>query len=507
MLADIDEDEQAAAIAAAAAQAGANLANAAAQPVQANAPNPAAPAAGAGGQAPNAAAQQQPPPPYAAVAPGAGAGPVGLNAAQLQQMAQNQQFHNIMQNFILGMPQAAAAAVAAAANAAAGQPAAGPNPAGAGAVAAGPNPAAAAPAAPHVGRARAKITPFNSTNAADWREFRQRVNTARELDGWTDQEGKQMVRTLCEGVAAKRMMNVAVGGNPDLVPPPDDAKTYEEYMDDVQLRFQHREASALAIADFQKARMRPDEDYLNWHVRLHDVHCMAYPTRDQENDPDLIRQFILGLQDQMIQDHLMEREPQSYQDCLAWAQSKQGKLAQVRQSKTRPRINAMEDIDPFKTYYGHELDCINAINYDSGTRKRTANAQSKQWRGRRFGQGSKTRAPRQRCERCGSYGHAMSECYSARDDVTQAGSRNRFTRKNSGSGSLGGGKVNRKGSGSNNNRGNRGKSGQNMKGYVKRKAHARRGGAHAVGDDESLHALENVEDCLEQLALESQEGN
>ena len=500
MLADIDEDEQAAAIAAAAAQAGANLANAAAQPVQANAPNPAAPAAGAGGQAPNAAAQQQPPPPYAAVAPGAGAGPVGLNAAQLQQMAQNQQFHNIMQNFILGMPQAAAAAVAAAANAAAGQPAAGPNPAGAGAVAAGPNPAAAAPAAPHVGRARAKITPFNSTNAADWREFRQRVNTARELDGWTDQEGKQMVRTLCEGVAAKRMMNVAVGGNPDLVPPPADAKTYEEYMNDVQLRFQHREASALAIADFQKARMRPDEDYLNWHVRLHDVHCMAYPTRDQENDPDLIRQFILGLQDQMIQDHLMEREPQSYQDCLAWAQSKQGKLAQVRQSRNRPRINAIEAMDSSGSYdgydYGYEDYCINAINYDTGARKRTTTAQNKHLR--RFGPGG---MKGQRCSHCESFDHATTECHFVKEEVAQVGRRNRFGRGNYGGGNFGNGRGNRRGRG---NSGNRGRGGRYMKGRGMRKDHARRGNAYAVGDDDSLHALE---DCLERLVLESQEGN
>ena len=432
----------------------------------------------------NANAGQPPPQPAAAPAaqPAAGAGIAGAGIPPGQPQLQNvMQWWQNVQNLLQQAPPAVAAAaeIPAVAAAAPGVP-------------------AGAAAQANNNRARVKLSPFTSTNASDFREFRDRANTCRQLNGWTQQEAKQMIRTQMEGVAGKRMLTVVVGGDPDLVPPPDDAKTYEEYMDQVQLRFQHREASSLAIADFQKSRMRPDEDYLGWHVRLHDIHCLAYPNRDHDTDGDLIRQFILGLTDQVIADHLMERDPNNYEDCLAQAQSKQGKLAQVRQSmKARSRINTIAAIGPDGARYDDsDSDCINAINYETGTRKRTTTAQNKHLR--RFGPGFNKE---QRCSNCNKVDHATYDCPHNRDELAEI--RRKAVRSKRAN--FGGARGNRRGRG--NGRGGRGGRYANAKGRNVRKNQSRRGGAYAVGEEDYSDSIHALEDCLEQLAIDSRAGN
>ena len=322
-------------------------------------------------------------------------------------------------------------------------------------------------------KAEAKLTTFTSTLASDWRDFRIRANNAKALNGWTDSEAKRMVLSVMEGAAGKRVKGVPLGGDPDAVPRPADAKTFEEYLSELQLRFQHREASSLAIAEFHRSRQRADEDFLPWHTRLSDIFQLAYPTKNPETDPDLIRQYILGLMDRVIADHLMDRDPKTYNDCLAWAQSKQGRMQQVRQNRNPAQGKRS----------GYSGD-VNAINYDTGNAKRTTREQNR--RLRRFG-------PNKRggCEHCEKLDHETQDCpYIAHLRRHVKKGKKTSPRAPSGRGKRGGGRG----------RGGRGRGG---------KRNQRRGGAHAMGsDDESEsdsglpESLAAMEECLSHLMNE-----
>ena len=77
-----------------------------------------------------------------------------------------------------------------------------------------------------------------------------------------------MIFSKCSGEAGKRVRLVPLGGDPDLVPRPADAKSYQTYMEELQVRFQPKTASSLAFNDFVKCTQRPDEDYQGYHTRL-----------------------------------------------------------------------------------------------------------------------------------------------------------------------------------------------------------------------------------------------
>ena len=346
----------------------------------------------------------------------------------------------------------------------------------------------------------AKLSTLSSCQPNDWRAFKRRANAARTLNQWTDQEAKSMILTVGEGEAADRIQSVEIGGDPDLVPPPPDAKTYEQYMEEVQLKFQHREASSLAIADFQRCRMRSDEDFVAFHSRLSNIHKLAYPLRDQQTDVDLIRHFCLGINDRVIANYLMDQQPNRYDECLVLAQGKQGRMAQVSQSHgpRTGRIAAFgdavdgdhdlpEDEDDFYVFDASE---VGAINYETGSRKPTTKSRNRVLR--RGGIGGN--AVRQ-CGNCERFDHGTSDCpyihamgrrtgKGSRQVTFPKGPRNN-NRARQGRGRGKGGKGN-----------SRGKTGRKKSGM-------RRGGAHAFGEDsdndcpESLAAL----DCLEQMAL------
>ena len=356
-------------------------------------------------------------------------------------------------------------------------------------------------------RERSKLTPFTSTQPADWREFRQRANVAKDVNRWGEHDAKRMVRNACEGAAAKRMMTVSFGGDPQLDPVPANAKTYEQYMNDVELRFQHREASAIAISDFKKARMRADEDYVAWHTRLYDIYVLAYPDREGETDQDLIRAFIMGLDNQVIADHLMDRDPRTYQECLTISQSKQGRMAQVRDAMRarHGRINALgdgihavhDDLDDGDEYFvvaGDDDHFVGAVNYDTGTRKVSTTARNRYLR--RFGPGGGVRG----CMNCESTDHRSDQC-----PYLNAMHRNRAPKKGGRSKNARGGKKPAAGRG----RWGKNKQGGNKTRGGKRRPGPRRG-AHALGEDSDDDYPEAVAalDCLEHLSLHVNErGN
>ena len=198
--------------------------------------------------------------------------------------------------------------------------------------------------------AEAKLEKFEGSTPEAYRNFKARCDNARERNQWTQQVAKEMVFSSIIGEAASRTCHVRRGGDPDAVPPPADAKTYEEFMTEIQHCFYHAEDSALAKAAFNNCRQKAGETILQWHIRSRVLFKEAHRERDWETDQELIEKFTNGLIDENLAVYLSDQQPQTFTRALTLVQAKMGRMAQVklgRQASNRySSINAMGDYTP-----------------------------------------------------------------------------------------------------------------------------------------------------------------
>ena len=198
--------------------------------------------------------------------------------------------------------------------------------------------------------AEAKLEKFEGSTPEAYRNFKARCDNARERNQWTQQAAKEMVFSSIIGEAASRTCHVRRGGDPDAVPPPADAKTYEEFMTEIQHCFYHAEDSALAKAAFNNCRQKAGETILQWHIRSRVLFKEAFLGRDWETDRDLIERFTHGLIDEVLAVYLSDQQPQTFTRALTLVQAKIGRMAQVkvgRQASNRySSINAMGEYSP-----------------------------------------------------------------------------------------------------------------------------------------------------------------
>ena len=216
---------------------------------------------------------------------------------------------------------------------------------------------------------KARLAEFSSIDPSSWRTFRSRVMEAKSLNQWTDQEAKQHMKIAMTGTAAVTTRDIAVGGDPDADPAVPNAKTFDTYMNEVALRFISTAATELAVSDFLSAEQKPDETLLQFHVRLLDLFVTAYPEKAYVRDRDLIRQFCLGLIDELVAQFIMDQNPETFQRCLELGQQKEGTQAQRRRAaKRRGRVSAMASItDEIHSGYEEERGGVQAINYSYGS--------------------------------------------------------------------------------------------------------------------------------------------
>ena len=202
--------------------------------------------------------------------------------------------------------------------------------------------------------AEAKLEKFDGSTPEAYRNFKARCDNARERNQWTQQVAKEMVFSSIIGEAASRTCHIKRGGDPDAVPPPPDAKTYDDFMTEIQQCFYHAEDSALAKAAFNNCRQRAGETLLQWHIRARVLFKEAYRNRDWETDRDLIEKFTHGLIDEVLATHVSDQQPDTFTRALTLAQAKIGRMAQIkigRQASNRyASINAMGEYSPDDAY-------------------------------------------------------------------------------------------------------------------------------------------------------------
>ena len=259
-----------------------------------------------------------------------------------------------------------------------------------------------------------KLAQFTSALPQDWRDFRKLADNAKVTNQWTDEEAKRVVFSKCVGEAGKRVRLVPFGSDPTLVPRPADAKTYEQYMSDLQIRFQPKGASSLAFSDFIKAIQLPDEDFQGWHTRLEGLFCLAEPDENPQTAKLLLRKWITGLKDKVIADFLLDRSPTSYAQALDLAQEKQGNLYLARQENPKSGgrsassfINSVGTVDSDDAEEYADV-MVHAINYPTGERAVSTKSANKNLR--RFGPDYANKLQSgASCDKCGA-NHPTSWC-------------------------------------------------------------------------------------------------
>ena len=266
-----------------------------------------------------------------------------------------------------------------------------------------------------------KLPQFSSALPAEWRDFRKLAENARVTNKWTDEEAKRVVFSQCVGEAGQRVRLVPIGGNPDAVPRPADAKTYEQYMNDIQIRFQPKGASALAYSEFISAKQQLTEDFQAFHTRLEGLFCLAEPLVNPQTSKALLRVFIQGLRDKVIATWLLDKDPDTYARALELAQERLGHFAMVRQGN--PTSAGGKTPTSFIHAFGHTdvedadeyLDAaagVGAINYHTGAKAVSTKSANKNLRryGPNYANKLQSNDRLDGCEKCGG-NHPTYNCW------------------------------------------------------------------------------------------------
>ena len=260
-------------------------------------------------------------------------------------------------------------------------------------------------------REKVKLGTYSETTPRSFRTFRIRAEAAKDLNQWSDADAKSQVKIALTGDAASLAQDIEIGADPDVrvggMPLPG-AKTWLAYMNELHDRFVPLMESQIAIAGFTKLRQKPGESLAEWHVRCKEECHVAYPHRDLEADPELMRQFMHHILDVAVSTYVVDSHPRTYRECLTIAQTKQGNMMQIRmaaKSRHGERMTAM-------TFEEEDSMQMNAINYDIGTRTPSSKEANRllRMRGNIDMEKQRTNSMRKSCSVCQDPTHQTFQC-------------------------------------------------------------------------------------------------
>ena len=274
-------------------------------------------------------------------------------------------------------------------------------------------------------RERAKIGNFAEDDPGAWRIFRRRFMEAKKLNQWTDADAKSQVKIAITGEAAAVSQDIDVGEAFDAVDaegnPHPHRKTFDAYITELELRFVPTSESKLAISQFRSMRQEPGETCSQFAARLRLKHGIAWRDRNPETDPEIIRQFVLFLNDAVLIQHLQDRDPQTFTEALRLAQTKIGNMMQYRavtkSANPRGRIGCMnclhEDTDNLS---------LNAINFGYGSNTPTTTEANRRLRsGGLLSEQTHAAVGRVGCKHCYDPTHSSQRCPKRRNRGQQRG--------------------------------------------------------------------------------------
>ena len=259
----------------------------------------------------------------------------------------------------------------------------------------------------------AKVQVLTSTDAKDWRTWKNHITLAIQENDWANpnhDRAKRMVKIHLYGEAEEFTRHINYIPAAVAAANGEDEETYEEFLDRLQSKFLPESAQLQARQLFENSKQRSDEPIGKFHARLMTEFMLAYPhTPVPDADPHIIRKFCYGLRDAAIQAHVMQGVPEDYSECLQLAEARFAVLSAVAgcHKPGGGRISTMEGKESKDAAKSIAKEIMAAMDQ----RTRTSGAEAN----RQLRQGNWEKAPQvnpggKRCYTCKSEYHLAASC-------------------------------------------------------------------------------------------------
>jgi len=182
-----------------------------------------------------------------------------------------------------------------------------------------------------------RVRVLDSIKPEDWLVWKRYFSNLARMWAWGNDRFRGELITAMDGDAARATADIDLAGlnqNECLA-------AYEE-------RFITRAGSELAETSFRRAKQgedSADETILQFHARCRELFVRAYPGQATEGDGlarNLRNIFTFGLSDTKITEYVYDRRPDTYTDCLSYAQEKYSTIQILEdKKKTGGNVNAM----------------------------------------------------------------------------------------------------------------------------------------------------------------------
>ena len=177
-----------------------------------------------------------------------------------------------------------------------------------------------------------KAPTFETGKATDWKNWRSRFETIRQIAGWNDLRSRRELHAAMSGTAASLVHDIEIE---DTVPPAA-ARTFDQVIAAYEERFVPVAATVQAENDFDTAQQMADETLLEWHVRLRELYLRANPGADIDQGPggkSLRRKFVAGIDNSEIRVYVRQHRPDTFQECLTIAQRQHAAMKEEQTDK------------------------------------------------------------------------------------------------------------------------------------------------------------------------------
>ena len=177
-----------------------------------------------------------------------------------------------------------------------------------------------------------KAPTFETGKATDWKNWRNRFETIRQIAGWNDLRSRRELHAAMSGTAASLVHDIEIE---DTVPPAP-ARTFAQVLAAYEERFVPVAATVQAENDFDTAQQLADETLLEWHVRLRELYLRANPGAEIDLGPGgkaLRRKFVSGIDNSEIRVYVRQHRPDTFQECLTIAQRQHAAMKEEQTDK------------------------------------------------------------------------------------------------------------------------------------------------------------------------------
>ena len=145
---------------------------------------------------------------------------------------------------------------------------------------------------------------FGHKEQESWPNFRRRFEHCARFNGWDSEQQKLALVSAMVGKAADAVGDLKVENFLDC----------QQMLEAFEKRFMPASQSDIVRIQFDRCRQNARESVLEFHARLRALYRRAYP--NSTDDTQLIRRFAFGLANPLVQQMVLRKQVQKYDDAL-----------------------------------------------------------------------------------------------------------------------------------------------------------------------------------------------